>query len=306
MRGALGQGRELRRRPGAPAPPATAGRAWSRTRGARRQCRRAPARRGGASGRRCVGTGHADRVGSPSAGHGRAARGRGRGGGRGAAPRAGAGWRRAAPPAPGRARRRRRRTRRATRRGRLRGCRRNGARVSQMPSIARLGRMRLELQRRAAISIAWSAACAAAAPAGGPPAWPGSSRPRRFGRLATHCAAARASASGSTPGCWQKRRSSIGQQQVEELAGRRRPRVVRKRQTPPGAGSRASVRPLRSSDLGAGLVRGARGRAGRARSRAAQTAAGGERLRAASKTLPRPSPRGERGEPSPAGGGSGE
>ena len=102
----------------------------------------------------------------------------------------------------------------------------------------------LELERAGQSRSAWSEACAGAAPAAGRPASPGSSRRRRRGRCAASWAVARASAIGSTPGWYQKRRSSTA---ISRLVSSGGAVPARKRQTPPAAGSSASGRSWRST-----------------------------------------------------------
>ena len=85
---------------------------------------------------------------------------------------------------------------------------------------------------RARSGAAWRRACARrAARAAAPPAWSGSSRRRRCGRWSSHCKAARASASGSTPAMRAEALVLVGEQHLEKA----RIDVVERRRQPPAA-----------------------------------------------------------------------
>ena len=127
-------------------------------------------------------------------------------------------WRPAAPPAPGRARRRRCRTRRARRPGRPPDCR------HMAPASARCRARRAAVMRHSscsarAASISLLRRVRGRGSSSRAACMPGSSRRTPRARRAAIAPTARTSASGSTPGCDQKRRSSVAISRSRKRAG---------------------------------------------------------------------------------------
>ena len=144
-------------------------------------------------------------------------------------------------------------------------CRRIGARVSQMPRMLALAEARLELQGAGDLD---QLAAQRARPRLQQPRGlhgRGWSRRRRHGRRAAHCARRAPSASGSTPGCSQKRRSSVAisrSRKSRRDVGRGRAEAARRRRgraAAPGCGRCGRgprCRWLRRRERSGGIERG--------------------------------------------------
>ena len=159
-------------------------------------------------------------------------------------PRGGAGGRRGGRLGRGRGRRLRCRTRLGRRRGRPPGCRRRGPGSARCRG-RRACRSAIRVAGRGRPRSAWSGGCGGGVPAGGRPAWRGWSRRRRRGRRVPI-----ERWRGPGPGGPRRGGTRSGGPRFGPggpgRGGRRPAVVVRKRQTPPGAGSRATRRLLRS------------------------------------------------------------
>ena len=134
------------------------------------------------------------------------------------------------------------------RRARPPGCRRR-ARASGRAPAPRACRAAPPAARRGRPRWSWRRRCAAGAPAAARSAWSGSSRRNGRGRPCRSEPAARASATGSTPGCSQKRESSSAISATEKT-GSVRSRSARMRQRPSSTGRARSHAPWRSSATG--------------------------------------------------------